>query len=73
MNDYTYGEFRVDRITLDVSGGSVPIDRTLVLDLGPADQADPEVAALLAYVRRKDLEQIAAARPPDGWSLGPVG
>lgn len=62
-DDYTYGEFRVDRITLDVSGGSVPIDRTLVLDLGPADQADPEVAALLAYVRRKDRERLANAGP----------
>lgn len=67
-DDYTYGEFRVDRITLDVSGGSVPIDRTLALDLGPADQADPEVAALLAYVRRKDRERLANAGPANiGW------
>lgn len=56
-------EFRVDRITLAVSGGSVPIDRELVLVLGPADQADPELAALLAYVRRKDDERLAAAGP----------
>lgn len=69
-DDYTYGEFRVDRITLDVSGGSVPIDRTLVLDLGPADQSDPEVATLLAYVRRKHREQMRADTGPP--SLGPI-
>lgn len=70
MNDYTYGEFAVDRIELTVRGGSVPIVRHLVLDLTAADQADLEVAALLAYVRRKHAEQVAAARPPDGWHIG---
>lgn len=68
-DDYTYGEFRVDRITLAVSGGSVPIDRELVLALGPADQSDPEIAALLAYVRHKGGERMAAETGPAniGW------
>ena len=70
MNDYTYGEFIVDRIEVMVRGGSVPITRHLVLDLTAADQADPEVAALLAYIRAKYAEQMAAARPPDGWHIG---
>ncbi len=70
MTDYTYGEFVVDRIELTVRGGSVPITRHLVLDLTAADQADLEVAALLAYVRRKHAEQVAAERPPDGWHIG---
>ena len=70
MNDYTYGEFIVDRIEVTVRGGSVPIVRHLVLDLTAADQADPEVAGLLAYIRAKYAEQMAAARPPDGWHIG---
>lgn len=72
-DDYTYGEFIVDRIELTVRGGSVPITRHLVLDLTAADQADPEVAGLLAYIRAKHAEQMAAVRSPDGWSLGPIG
>lgn len=68
-DDYTYGEFRVDRITLTVSGGSVPIVRHMELRLGPADQADPEVAALLEYVRRKGRAEMAADTGPAniGW------
>lgn len=72
-DDYTYGEFVVDRIELTVRGGSVPITRHLVLDLTAADQADPEIAGILAYIRAKHAEQVAAARPADGWSLGPLG
>ena len=72
-DDYTYGEFIVDRIELTVRGGSVPITRHLVLDLTAADQADIEIAGLLAYIRAKHAEQMIAARPPDGWSLGPIG
>ena len=70
MNDYTYGEFIVDRIEVTVRGGSVPIVRHLVLDLTAADQADPEIAGILAYIRAKHAEQMAAARPPDGWHIG---
>jgi hypothetical protein len=70
-DDYTYGEFVVDRIELTVRGGSVPITRHLVLDLTAADQADPEVAVLLAYIRAKYAERAAAAneRP----SMGGIG
>jgi hypothetical protein len=70
-DDYTYGEFVVDRIEVTVRGGSVPITRNLVLDLTAADQADPEVAVLLAYIRAKYAERAAAAneRP----SMGGIG
>lgn len=74
-DDYTYGELIVDRIELTVRSlaADPPRPRQLTLDLTQADQSDPEIAALLEYVRRKNREQIAAARPPDGWSLGPIG
>ena len=71
-DDYTYGEFVVDRVEVTVRGGSVPITRHLVLDLTAADQADPEVAVLLAYIRAKYAERAAAAaneRP----SMGGIG
>lgn len=70
MSDYTYGEFVVETITIEARGGSVPGPRHLVLDLGPSDQSDPEVAALLAYVRRKHREQYLADRGPP--SFGPI-
>ena len=69
-DDYTYGEFVVDRIEVTVRGGSVPITRNLVLDLTAADQADPEVAVLLAYIRAKYAERAAANEPPSMGGLG---
>lgn len=69
-DDYTYGEFVVDRIEVTVRGGSVPITRHLVLDLTAADQADPEIAGILAYIRAKYAERAAANERP---SMGGIG
>ncbi|MCC7041122.1 MAG: hypothetical protein IT516_12510 [Burkholderiales bacterium] len=71
-DDYTYGEFVVDRIALTVRGGSVslPRPREVVLDLSASDQSDPEIAALLAYVRRKHRDQVRADTGPP--SFGPI-
>ena len=47
------------------------ITRHLVLDpTATADQADPEVAGYTGVHPRQHAEQMAAARPPDGWYIG---